>query len=150
MSPHKTSADGNKSESQKSDDTLTFAIGDIHGRYQALKALVENCKSYAGGRDMRFVFLGDYVDRGSETPAVLEFLIDFSQRMAGRIICLRGNHEACLLAAAMGDFKRVGFDATMEDWLGAGGGGSATLISYGVDHASDVPIRHLEWLRSLR
>jgi serine/threonine protein phosphatase 1 len=46
--------------------SLTFAIGDIHGCFSKLEALIAQCTAYAGHRQFRFVFLGDYVDRGPD------------------------------------------------------------------------------------
>jgi serine/threonine protein phosphatase 1 len=46
---------------------LTFAIGDVHGCLKPLEALVQKCLDYAEGRAIKFVFLGDYVDRGPDS-----------------------------------------------------------------------------------
>ena len=88
--------------------------------------------------EKRAILLGDYVDRGSESRAVLEFL------MGGRLgglpaTCLRGNHEAMLLAFLddIGDGAR---------WLAYGG--RATLLSYGVaaagNDSSDAALTSLQ------
>ena len=44
--------------------TRTYAIGDIHGCLAKLLALAEFCRADAGEQRAKFVFLGDYIDRG--------------------------------------------------------------------------------------
>lgn len=63
-------------------------IGDIHGCYQELLALL----SHVGATDEDIlVSVGDLVDRGPDSPAVLRF---FQERCArGRAVVLMGNHE---------------------------------------------------------
>ena len=72
-----------------------YAIGDIHGCYHALHALMIALNP---GADDTLIFLGDYVDRGPDTPAVLDWLIDHSQ--THNIVTLRGNHEVMMMERA--------------------------------------------------
>jgi serine/threonine protein phosphatase 1 len=66
-------------------------------------------------------------------------LIAAQRRPSSQFVCLRGNHEALMLAAAdTGDHRH---------WLANGGG--HTLTSYGVHRASDIPTEHLKWVASL-
>jgi serine/threonine protein phosphatase 1 len=46
----------------------TLAIGDIHGCYSALETLLEAVRVTP---DDFLVFLGDYIDRGPESKAVV-------------------------------------------------------------------------------
>lgn len=118
---------------------VTYAIGDVHGALHKLQALFARCEQHAGGRAHKYVFLGDYVDRGSQSAEVVRFLIALQAKMAGDFVALMGNHEAMLLAVADGAMPA-------EDWLWQGG--AATLRSYGVDAAADLPRDHLDWLRA--
>ena len=69
-----------------------LAIGDIHGCNTALETLIE----FVGLRsDDTIVFLGDYVDRGPDSAAVLDFVIDLMK--THNVIPLRGNHELMML-----------------------------------------------------
>lgn len=122
-------------------DFLTFAIGDVHGCLEKLKALLHHCQRFAADRRARFVFVGDYVDRGRDSKGVIELLQRF-QHERRDVICLRGNHEAMMIEAAFSPDPR-----SMGQWLVNGGG--ATLASYGVDHPADVPPSHLKWIASL-
>jgi serine/threonine protein phosphatase 1 len=121
---------------------LTYAVGDIHGSYTKLASLLEHCiKRHRthGGEAPRFVFLGDYVDRGPGSREVVELLMEMQSNAPEHIVCLRGNHEEMLISAAKRD------DVTM--WLS--NGGEVTLRSYGVNSAGDIPGAHLHWLGNL-
>jgi serine/threonine protein phosphatase 1 len=122
--------------------TLTYAIGDIHGSFTKLENLLEHCVAYRGSGDpSRMIFLGEYVDRGRHSRQVVELLMTMQASAPDEIICLSGNHEDMLVAAA-----RQG--GTYEvHWLL--NGGDATLESYGVGSADDIPPAHLAWFAAL-
>jgi serine/threonine protein phosphatase 1 len=120
--------------------TNIYTIGDIHGCLDQLQRLVELCEQDAESQRSKFVFLGDYIDRGSDSRGVIEFLMNLQKWSPDEIICLRGNHEQLLLDALEGE------DAEMH-WLS--NGGEATLRSYRASRATDLPISHLDWIRSL-
>jgi serine/threonine protein phosphatase 1 len=126
----------------------TCVIGDVHGQIGKLKPLLDLCESRAGVQ-ARFVFLGDYVDRGPDAKAVVEALIDLQRRKPGQVVCLRGNHEAVVVAAAHDRLRTPLNDVDVAAWLRPQGGGRATLASYGVQCASDLPRAHLDWMASL-
>lgn len=60
-------------------------IGDVHGDYGALQEVFKNHH-----RGTAYVFVGDYLDRGSKNPETLKFL---SELKGNNIFFLRGNHE---------------------------------------------------------
>jgi serine/threonine protein phosphatase 1 len=122
---------------------ITFAIGDIHGCLAKLESLLAACDAFRGSRKARFIFLGDYVDRGPRSKDVVNLLIEGGRTRDPSFLCLRGNHEEMLLRVADRDRS----DRDLMTWWG--NGGEATLESYGVDDPGDLPIEHLEWLRSL-
>jgi serine/threonine protein phosphatase 1 len=139
---------------------LVYAIGDIHGEVKALQRLLTqiefDARQYEGA-DKILVFLGDYVDRGADSRAVLDCLSagplpDFSCH------ALLGNHEQAML-----DF--LDDPVKGSPWLAFGG--AETLASYGVrasfgvsdgarcrglrDEALHaIPERHLTFLRALK
>ncbi len=102
-----------------------YAIGDIHGSLTPLIALHDVIKADAGSRSARrkcLVYLGDYVDRGIDSNAVLDSLIE--QPLPGfEHVFLKGNHEDGLLRFL------IDSDAG-PPWLAYGG--AATIYSYGV------------------
>src|SRR5471030_3418775 len=102
-----------------------YAVGDIHGRLDLLRAVTqlihEDAYAHQAPRNVA-VYLGDYIDRGDKSSAVLDWLIDHS--LPGfESVHLLGNHEDSMLQF-LSDV-RVG-----PPWLAYGG--IATLLSYGV------------------
>ena len=75
----------------------TLVIGDIHGCYFELQALIE--KAILGDGDS-IISLGDFVDRGPETPQVLDFFQNAPNTRA-----LMGNHERKHVRAAKGELS---------------------------------------------
>src|SRR4051812_15521682 len=77
-------------------------IGDIHSCYDELMALLGTL-GYRVGADDRFppqaerrtIFLGDLVDGGPNTPAVLRLVMKMVE--AGTAFCVPGNHDIKLL-----------------------------------------------------
>jgi serine/threonine protein phosphatase 1 len=120
---------------------LTYAVGDIHGSSDKLKALVEACREHADGREMRLVFLGDYIDRGPDSAGVLRFMMSLQADLPKQIVALKGNHEAWALSL---------FDGVAPAGAWLRNGGAETLRSYGAREIGDLPRAHLDWMRSLR
>lgn len=96
----------------------TIAIGDIHGMSDSLRALLDRIEPQS---DDRFVFLGDYFDRGPDSKGVADQLVALAQRYECRFVM--GNHCEMMLGATLG---RSDYDY----WLKFGG--RATLLSYGI------------------
>lgn len=101
-------------------------VGDIHGRADLLDRLLARLDPWvemqAGPTDL--VFLGDYVDRGPDSAAVLRRLSALSAAAPERVTCLAGNHEAMLLDALSGPPHALAL------WLR--NGGTETLESFGL------------------
>src|SRR5262245_49393560 len=119
----------------------TYAIGDIHGCHDKLTGLVARCHADAKGAATKFVFLGDFIDRGPDSRAVVAYLIDFQSRRPGQVICLCGNHEDLALAA-------IADPGQIDQWVVYNGGDKA-LRSYGVTAPSELPADHVAWLAAL-
>ena len=71
-----------------------IAIGDVHGCVHALDALL---KEIAPNSLDRLVFLGDLIDQGRDSAAVLDRLIELRQRC--QVVLIKGNHEEMLYSA---------------------------------------------------
>jgi diadenosine tetraphosphatase ApaH/serine/threonine PP2A family protein phosphatase len=119
---------------------LTYAIGDIHGCHNLLAALLEGVRDHADGRAHHLVFLGDYIDRGPDSAAVVATVREMQARSPDTVTCLMGNHEMMLLSAAR--------DRSLTRWWLDNGGGT-TLESYGAASPRDLPRDLLEWLATL-
>lgn len=105
-------------------DGPVYAVGDVHGRldlYLAMEAAILNDASAFPG-PATIVLLGDLIDRGPQTAALIDHLLRPLPGTARRLV-LMGNHEAMMLAFLAAP-RRGG------DWLFAGG--HETLASYGV------------------
>jgi diadenosine tetraphosphatase ApaH/serine/threonine PP2A family protein phosphatase len=79
------------------EDTEIIVVGDLHGCYNNLKAVLwqTNFKAKVNsGHDIYLVFLGDFFDRGTRTidgimPLVLQLILEYPDH----VLVLRGNHE---------------------------------------------------------
>jgi len=69
----------------------TFAIGDIHGELDLLRALV--AKLPLLDAEDTLVFLGDYIDRGPRSQEVIHIVRAFERELGCKVVTLRGNHE---------------------------------------------------------
>jgi serine/threonine protein phosphatase 1 len=119
---------------------LTYAIGDIHGCLDKLRSLLLRCAKHADGRPSAFVFVGDYIDRGPQSSAVIDCLIDLKAQHGESVVTLMGNHEAMALAV---------IDGRSPSRLWFAQGGLATLKSYGIAEPDELPRAHVDWLRAL-
>lgn len=70
-----------------------LVIGDIHGMYEKLEAMLVHWRP----QEEMLIFLGDYVDRGPQNLEVLGKLQDLQLNYPDQVILLRGNHEQMLI-----------------------------------------------------
>jgi serine/threonine protein phosphatase 1 len=75
-------------------DERLAVIGDIHGDLDCLMALIEALKLQAP--QARWVFVGDYIDRGDQSLDVLKALREIAKERPETVF-LKGNHETMLL-----------------------------------------------------
>jgi protein phosphatase len=86
-------------------------VGDIHGCYVELIELLgvlgyaKTDLTYIHPDGRRAIFLGDLVDRGPATPAVLRTVM--SMVRAGSALCVPGNHDVRLMKAFQGRQVKV-------------------------------------------
>ena len=77
----------------------TFAVGDIHGHFAALKDLLAQLQPEVGSDDT-VVFLGDYIDRGPHSKSCVNALLEFNASSPAQTVFLFGNHEEWMLRTA--------------------------------------------------
>lgn len=111
------------------DRPLIYAIGDVHGCLDALLALEDRIRADAASRMAErplLLYLGDYVDRGPASRAVIEHLAKPDHGDGIERIALCGNHDDTFLKFIFNPHQHL-------RWLDYGG--DATLRSYGLDLA---------------
>ena len=91
-----------------------IVIGDVHGCYETLMALVAKLP------EDKIIFAGDLIDRGPNSKKVVQWVMDNSDRCQ----CVTGNHEQMLLNAVENKDRR----GVAQMWLQ--NGGVETLDSY--------------------
>jgi len=102
-------------------ERLTYVVGDLHGRNDLLERALERIEQDRAGVASDLVFLGDFIDRGSESAEVLTRLATLEIPNVNAV-CLMGNHERMMLDF-LDDPDRAG-----ERWLR--NGGVETLSSF--------------------
>lgn len=116
----------------------TLVIGDIHGGLKAVFQILERAKVT---KEDTLIFLGDYVDGWSESPQVLDFLMELDK--TNKCIFIRGNHDELLLDWLTNDNKNI------DEGMWYKHGGEATVIAYaGV--TNEKKQIHMDFLRSLK
>jgi serine/threonine protein phosphatase 1 len=126
---------------------MLYAVGDIHGEREKLDALLRTLPLQP---EDRFVFVGDYVDRGPDPRGVVDRLIALAKQRS--CIFLLGNHESMFL-----DFLGWEGQAYFAADAFLMNGGASTLASYGYFDAGEkerhelaLPPEHEAFFRSLR
>lgn len=132
-----------------------YAVGDVHGCDDLLGRLLALIDQDDAGREparTTIIFLGDLVDRGPASAAVIERL-RLLQEARPDTRYLLGNHEEVFIESLKGEPKALRMFCRI--------GGRETILSYGVDagdydrmdyeelHAAmraKVPADHLEFL----
>jgi serine/threonine protein phosphatase 1 len=140
--------------------TRLYAIGDIHGRADLLQQMTglirEDAARHAAARNV-VICLGDYVDRGPDSRAVID-LLRAAPLPGFEQVLLRGNHE---------DFMLHFLTDASVGWPWLANGGRETLESYGIDPpsaqagpdaleraqralAERLPVEHIAFLQGLK
>jgi len=112
----------------------TLVIGDIHGGLRALHQIMERAEVT---KTDTLIFLGDYVDGWSQSPQVIDFIIDLKSKQ--KCICMRGNHDDLLLEW---------LNESKDNVLWYKHGGEATVNAY-KSVSVERKNKHIEFLQSL-
>jgi serine/threonine protein phosphatase 1 len=116
----------------------TLVIGDIHGGLRALHQVMERAQVTTSDT---LIFLGDYVDGWSQSPQVLDYLMELATKQ--KCVFIRGNHDDLLKDWLSGNTKN--FDESV--WFKHGG--EATVMAYEPLNEAHKQ-RHIDFLNSLQ
>ena len=110
-------------------------VGDIHGGLKALKQVLERAKITSNDT---IIFLGDYLDGWSESPQLIDFLIELEKKHS--CIFIRGNHDELVL-----HWLQNNHDNPM--WYNHGG--ESTVMAYQKISSKDKK-KHIDFLLGLK
>src|SRR6218665_811643 len=115
-----------------------LVIGDIHGGLKALHQVLERAKVT---KEDTLIFLGDYVDGWSESPQVLDFLMQL--KTTNECIFIRGNHDELLLDWLLNHNRNI------DEGMWYKHGGQATVLAY-ASVTNEKKQIHMDFIRSLK
>jgi len=84
---------------------LTFVIGDVHGSYHTLLALIEKLP-----KDANIIFVGDLIDRGKYSSDVIKYV------RSNRYQSVLGNHEKTFIDFFKDYKSATSFEILKEKW----------------------------------
>src|SRR5260221_2692880 len=108
-----------------------YCIPDCHGQIDELNLILDRILPLRNNKTAKdtLVFLGDYIDRGNDTPGIIDKLIELKKAYPNQVTFLLGNHEWMLLSA-LG--RHTAYDpmmpSTFSMWIN--NGGEKTAIDY--------------------
>lgn len=121
----------------------TAVIGDIHGNFGAVSSLFSIVRPLVD----RLIFVGDYVNRGSHSREVMQFLVE-KKRADQSLIFLRGNHDRafldCLARGQLVPFLRIGGAKTIRSYVRSPHGDVLAQLRL------EVPSEHVDFLEQLQ
>ena len=100
----------------------TYIIGDVHGEFNTLVALIKKLPS-----NSNLIFVGDLVDRGKNSAAVVKYVRDNNH------LCCMGNHEDMMIhygTSFVKSYPSSAYNNFINMWIN--NGGKQTLLSYGL------------------
>jgi serine/threonine protein phosphatase 1 len=140
------------------DGVRLYAIGDIHGRHDLFLQLLAKIDADDAAREpahTQLILLGDLVDRGPDSAAVIETAMALRNR-ARTVRYLMGNHEEVFVQACrqrdtktLRFFLKIGGDATLQSYPIT----RAEYVDLDIEQLSErlltlVPEAHLAFLES--
>ncbi len=117
-----------------------YIIGDIHGEYQTLLALIAKLP-----KDAKLIFVGDLIDRGLQSREIISFVRKHNHQV------VRGNHEEFMIEEGqkIADKLLSYEEVSMSNiWLFCGG--IETLISYGLLDIEEDRYQFIEDLEKIQ
>jgi serine/threonine protein phosphatase 1 len=113
-----------------------LAIGDIHGCVATFRELLYQIQL---SKDDKLVLLGDYVDRGADSKAVLDMVIELSHN-GYDVVPIRGNHEQMMI-----DTHRY----PEKQWIWMQNGGWETVASFNCNNVKEIPHLYIDFILNM-
>ena len=88
-----------RSRSSAPDGVTLYVVGDLHGRADLLRHLLDRLAQEPrppGSSRPTLVFLGDYVDRGPDSRGVIDTLLSIPPEDF-EVVTLMGNHDWAMI-----------------------------------------------------
>ena len=101
---------------------MRYIIGDIHSEITKLASLVQVIEK--SDKFPELIFIGDYIDKGEDAKATLDFLVQINEKY--QCIFILGNHEYCWRQASE-------FDNYLLTY-----GGKQTMASFKTSNVKDT------------
>ena len=118
-----------------------FVVGDIHGCFEKLIALMD--KLPINYNQDQLIFIGDYIDRGPSSFEVVRYLIEL-KKLKPDTVFIKGNHEDMLQNYLDGSdrftYQLNGGQQTLDEYLNRSNN----------KDAFPIPSEHLEFFNSLK
>ena len=118
-----------------------YIIGDVHGCYKTLLALVDKLPNK---QNSNICFVGDLCDRGNNSKDVIEFV------KSNNYDCILGNHEMFFINGVKNILQSSKINEDTSYWLKSCGG-EESINSYKTYDILDEKLlkEHLSWLKTL-
>lgn len=124
---------------------MRYCIGDIHGCYCTFNKLI--CQICKLNKNPELYFVGDLIDRGSNSKAVIDLIINLKNKGLN-IRSVRGNHEEMLLYSYENNLK-----VTETNWNSNGALNTIRSFNSNVDldltTKELIPEKYFKFLYSL-
>jgi len=119
-------------------------VGDIHGELQCLEDLLKDDRI----ADRELVFLGDYINRGRSSKAVVQLLISVAKSHLHPVTFLRGNHDEAfhevLEGGSIVPLLQIGGASTVQAWVPEATGDTAAALRAAVSNDERAFFANLE------
>eukprot|EP00667_Euglena_gracilis_P003648 EG_transcript_3659 len=101
-------------------DSPVYVMGDIHGNFEDLLYFMKNLIQFGHLQytSCKFVFLGDYVDRGDWSLEVVAYVFALKLLSPHTVFLLRGNHELHEVNGDLDGYGEYSFKAKCMQLLG--------------------------------
>ncbi len=127
-----------------------YVLPDIHGQIDELNLILDRILPLRNNKTAKdtIVCLGDYIDRGKNSPQVIDKLIELKKQYPNQITFLLGNHDWMLLAS-LG--RHTAYDPMMPSTYSMmmNNGGDQTFIQYAARQGVQIKPRELSQDRVL-